>query len=65
MEQGQENSLSSMGIAETEVAQRIMFVKENLRILRKHYHDLALADRDNDDFLVELEMSYLFCDNDD
>jgi hypothetical protein len=48
-----------------EVAQRIMFVKENLHILRKHYRGLALADRDNDDFLVELEMSYLFGDNDD
>ena len=47
-----------------EVAQRIMFVKENLHILRKHYRALVLADRDNDDFLVELEMSYLFGDDD-
>ena len=42
-----------------------MFVKENLHIMRKHYRDLAWADRDKDDFLVELEMSYLFGDNDD
>ena len=47
-----------------EVAQRMMFVKENLHILRKHYRALALADRDNNDFLVELEMSYLFGDDD-
>ena len=33
-----------------EVAQRMMFVKENLHILRKHYRALALADRDNNDF---------------
>ena len=33
--------------------------------MRKHYRDLALADRDNDDFLVELEMNYLFGDDDD
>jgi hypothetical protein len=42
----------------------MMFVKENLHILRKHYRALALADRDNNDFLVELEMSYLFGDDD-
>jgi len=47
-----------------EVAQRIMFVKENLHILHKHYRALVLADRDNNDFLVELEMSYLFGDDD-
>ena len=47
-----------------ELAQRIMFVKENLHILHKHYRALVLADRDNNDFLVELEMSYLFGDDD-
>jgi hypothetical protein len=43
-----------------EVAQRIMFVKENLSILHKHYHTLALRERSKDQqFMVEYEMNYL------
>jgi hypothetical protein len=43
-----------------EVAQQIMFVKENLSILHKHYHTLAMRDRSNDwQFMVEYEMNYL------
>jgi hypothetical protein len=43
-----------------EVAQQIMFVKENLSILRKHYHTLAMRERSKDrQFMVEYEMSYL------
>jgi hypothetical protein len=37
-----------------------MFVKENLSILRKHYHTLVMIERSKDQqFMVEYEMSYL------
>ncbi len=43
-----------------EVAQRIMFVKENLTILHTHYHTLSMRERSNDrQFMVEYEMNYL------
>ena len=43
-----------------EVAQRIMFVKENLSILHKHYHTLAMRERRNDkQFMIEYEIKYL------
>jgi hypothetical protein len=43
-----------------EVAQRIMFVKENLSILHKHYHTLVMRERSNDQqFMVQCEMNYL------
>ena len=43
-----------------EVAQRIMFVKENLGILHKHFKTLATAERDEEQqFMVEYEKKYL------
>jgi hypothetical protein len=37
-----------------------MFVNENLSILHKHYHTLAMRERSNDRlFIVEYEMNYL------
>ena len=43
-----------------EMAQRIMFVKESLSILHKHYHTLAMRERSGDQqFMVQCEMNYL------
>jgi hypothetical protein len=43
-----------------EVAQQIMFVKENLSILHKHYHTLAMKEKDDSrKFMVEYDMNYL------
>jgi hypothetical protein len=43
-----------------EVAQRIMFVNENLSILHKHYQTLAMKEKGDDrQFMVEYEMNYL------
>ena len=64
MEQGQQNSLSSTGIAETRISTENYVCKGELAYPAQHYRALVLADRDNDDFLVELEMSYLFGDDD-
>ena len=37
-----------------------MFVKENLSILHKHYHNLAMKEKDDSrQFMVEYEMNYL------
>jgi hypothetical protein len=37
-----------------------MFVKENLSILHKHYHTLAMKEKDDSrQFMVEYEMNYL------
>ena len=41
-----------------------MVIKFIARFGAAHYRALVLADRDNNDFLVELEMSYLFGDDD-
>jgi hypothetical protein len=42
------------------VAQQIMFVKENLSILHKHYHTLAMKEKyDSRQLMVEYEMNYL------
>jgi hypothetical protein len=43
-----------------EVAQRMMFVKESLSILHRHYHTLVMRERSNNQkFMVQCEMSYL------
>ncbi len=42
------------------VAQRIMFIKENLGILHKYYVSLAKGDKTEDQqYLIEMEMKYL------
>ncbi len=43
-----------------EVAQKIMFIKENLGILHKYYVSLAKGDKTEDQqYLIEMEMEYL------
>ncbi len=45
---------------EPRVAQRIMFIKENLGILHKYYASLAKGNKtDNQQYLIEMEMKYL------